>query len=149
MSSTSELKDAVNITTTNMVLLSIATAGIYPILWMYRNCSIIERVTKKKITDDTYIIWIAVCVGLGGAFSGNEEEALLILSGLLTIASSVLYIVWAFKAKDALSEYALTEHKIDIKMNGLNTFFLNIFYINYCINDLPEMQRKQQILSGT
>ena len=33
-------------------------------------------------------------------------------------------------------------------MNGFYTFFLNIFYVNYCINDLPEEQRKQLILRG-
>lgn len=70
------------------------------------------------------------------------------LSGILIVAANALYIVWAFKAKNALSEYALSEHKIDLRMNAFYTFFLNVFYINYCINDLPEEQRKQQILRG-
>ncbi len=67
------------------------------------------------------------------------------ISGILAIALGVLYIVWAFRAKKALQEYALTEYKIDLKMNGFYTFIFNIYYINSCINDLPEAQRRQQI----
>lgn len=148
MSTITELKDSINTKTVNLVLLTIATGGIYPILWMYKNCSVLESITKKKISDNVFIIWLAVCVGLGGAFTGTGEEALDIIAGLLTIASWVLYIVWSFKAKAALQEYALNEHKIDLRMNAFYTFIFTIYYINYCVNDLPEAKRKQEILSG-
>ncbi|ABN60159.1 conserved hypothetical protein [Shewanella baltica OS155] len=148
MSAITELKDKTNTKTLNLVLLTIATAGIYPILWLYSNYSVIDSITKKKTADNTFVIWIAVCAGLGGALAGNGESLLDIISLILTLASSVLYIVWAFKAKSALQEYALTEHKIDLRMNGFYTFFFTVYYINYCINDLPEAQRKQRILTG-
>jgi len=148
MSVITELKDKINTKTVNLVLLTIATAGIYPILWLYTNYPVIDAITKKRTADNTFIIWIAVCAGLGGALAGTGEDVLDVISLLLTLASSVLYIVWAFKAKSALQEYALTEHKIDLRMNGFYTFLFNVYYINYCINDLPEAQRKQQILTG-
>ncbi|KPV93066.1 hypothetical protein AN395_00192 [Pseudoalteromonas sp. P1-30] len=148
MSSITELKDSINTKTLNLVLLTFVTAGIYAIVWMFINTPKLEKLTSKKIADNTFLIWLAVCVGLGGAFAGSGEESLDIIAGLLTIASWVLYIIWSFRAKSALQEYALTEHKVDLRMNGIYTFFLTIYYINYCINDLPEAQRKQQILSG-
>lgn len=143
-----ELKDQINTKTTNLVLLTIATAGIYPIIWLFNNYKVIDKVTTATATaTDTYIIWIAVCIGLGGAFAGTGEEIMDVLSLILTIASSVLYIVWAFRAKKSLQEYALNTHKIDLKMNGFYTLFFNIYYINYCVNDLPEDQRKYNILN--
>jgi hypothetical protein len=148
MTSITELKDTVNTKTVNFVLLSIATGGIYPILWMYKNSPKIASITKKAISEEIFFIWLAVCVGLSGALAGSGEEVLDIISGILAIASVVLYIVWGFKAKSALQEYALHEHKIDLRMNGFYTFLFNIYYINYCINDLPEAKRKQDILSG-
>jgi|SRR5690554_2863598 len=148
MSSITELKDAIGTKTLNMVLLTIATGGIYPILWMYKNCSTIESITKKKIADNTFIIWLAVCAGLGGALAGSGDEVLDVIAGLLTIASCVLYIVWSFKARTALQEYALQEHRIDLRMNAFYTLIFTIYYINYCMNDLPEAKRKQEILSG-
>lgn len=148
MSKVTDLKDAINTKTLNFVLLTIATAGIYPIIWMFVNTQKLEKITAKKIADNNFLIWLAVCVGLGGAFSNLGEEILDVIAGLLTIASWVLYIVWSFKAKSALQEYALTTHKVDLRMNGFYTFMLTVYYINYCVNDLPEAQRKQQILNG-
>ena len=148
MSTINELKDKINTKTWNLVLLSIATAGIYLILWLYKNSKIISDTTKVRLVDDVYIIWIAVCAGLSGAFANLGNVALDFTSAVLSLASAVLYIVWAFKAKKALTEYALSEHKIDLRMNAFYTFLFNVYYINYCINDLPEEQRKQQILRG-
>ncbi|NYR13117.1 DUF4234 domain-containing protein [Pseudoalteromonas sp. MIP2626] len=148
MSTITELKDAINTKTLNLVLLTIATAGIYPVIWMFLNTQKLEKITSKKIADNTFLTWLAVCVGLGGAFSNLGDEILDVIAGLVTIASWVLYIIWSFRAKSALQEYALTEHKIDLRMNGFYTFMLTVYYINYCVNDLPEAQRKQQILTG-
>ena len=33
-------------------------------------------------------------------------------------------------------------------MNVLYTVLFDIFYINYCINDLPEEYRRQQVLNS-
>ncbi len=143
-----ELKDKINTKTLSMVLLSAATLGLYLLLWLVRTNQKISETTKIKLVDNTYIIWLAVCLGWSGALSNVGEALFDALSGILIVAANALYIVWAFKAKNALSEYALSEHKIDLRMNAFYTFFLNVFYINYCINDLPEEQRKQQILRG-
>lgn len=148
MSTITELKDAINTKTLNFVLLTIATAGIYSIVWLFINTPKIEKTSGKKVADNTFLIWLAVCVGLGGSFANQGDEILDVIAGLLTIASWVLYIIWAFKAKAVLQEYVLNEHKIDFKMNGFYTFLFTVYYINYCINDLPEAKRKQQILTG-
>ena len=72
-----------------------------------------------------------------------------VLGIILTVGIFVLYEIWAFKTREALQKYALNEHKIDLRMNAFYTFFMTVYYINYCINDLPEEQRKQQILRGS
>ena len=148
MSNISELKERVNTKTLNLVLLSIATLGLYPLLWLWQNVPVIDQVTKRKTADRTYLIWLAVCIAWGGALSNSGDTTIDAIGGLFSIAVLVLYVVWAFRARAALQNYALTEHKLDLKMNAFYTFFLQTFYINYCINDLPEAKRKQQILEG-
>jgi hypothetical protein len=148
MSTITELKGAVNTKTLNLVLLAIATGGIYPILWLYRNTPVIESITKRKIAPDSFIIWIAVCFGLSGMLGGAEESGALVIAGLLSVGAGVLSIIWAFKARVALQEYALNEHKIDLRMNAAYTLLLFVYYVNYCINDLPEVKRKQEVLGG-
>ncbi|MDC8803463.1 DUF4234 domain-containing protein [Halomonas pacifica] len=148
MSTINELKDSLNTKTLHLVLLTIATGGIYPLLWIYKNTSTIERITKNHIASSSFIIWIAVCVGLGGALAGSGDVSIDMIAGLLTIASWVLYIIWAFKARKAVQEYALHEHKVDLKTNAFYTILFTLYYVNYCINDLPEAKRKQNILAG-
>lgn len=149
MSSITELKDRVNTKTLTLVLLTMVTGGIYPILWMYRNSPTISSITQKQVVDDSFVIWLAVCVGLSGALTGSGEQGLDIVASILAIASGVLYIVWGFKARSSLQTYALHEHKLDLRMNGFYTFLFNVYYVNYCINDLPEAKRKQDILSAS
>lgn len=148
MSNISELKDEVDTKTINLVLLTIATGGIYLILWLNENYKIIDRVTKTKTADHAYIVWVAVCSGLSSMISGTGEETANFVAFMLAIAYTVLCVVWAFRARKSLQEYCLNEFKIDLKMNGFYTFLFNVYYINYCINYLPEAHRKQQILTG-
>lgn len=142
------LKERLSTKTSNLVLLAIATGGIYLIMWLYRNYQIFNEVTKSKTADDVYIIWIAVCVGLGGVVKGfqGNNSTLIMASFLLAMAGNVLWIVWAFRARKALQEYCLQEYKIDLTMNRFYTFLFSVFYINYCVNDLEEVERKHKIL---
>ncbi len=148
MTTITDLKDQIDTKTLNLVLLTIATAGIYPIIWLYSNYKVIDKVTNTQTANNTYIIWIAVCTGIAGALSNTGADVLENIMRILVIAEAVLYVVWAFKARRSLQEYVLNEYKIDLVMNRFYTFIFSIYYINYCINDLPEVQRKQQILSS-
>ncbi len=141
-----DLKNQINTKTMNLVLLTIATAGIYSIIWLLINYKVIDKITATTTATDTYIICIAVCVGLGGAFADTGVVVMDVLSAILIIASSVLYIVWAFRVRKSLQKYALNTHKIDLRMSGFYTFLFNVYYINYCINDLPEEQRKYSVI---
>ncbi len=148
MSSIADLKDAIACKTLTMALLTVATAGLYPLLWLYRNYRVIDEVTHVKTATDTFIIWIAVCIGIGGMMMRSEDDTSVGFGLLISLVSNILYIVWAFKAKSALEEYALREYKVDLRMNAFYTFALNVFYINFTINSLPDALRRQQILAG-
>ncbi len=148
MQEASELKDQIGTTTWHLVLMTLATAGIYPILWMWRHSSLIERTTGRSLGGDLMLIWIAVCIGWSSALVGTGEVALDIISSLFSLALAVLYIVWAFQARSALQQYALTTHGVDLRMNVFYTLLFTLYYVNYCINDLPEVKRKQAIIAG-
>lgn len=142
------MKNSMNTKTMNFILLGLVTGSIYNILWMNKATQVISDTTKTNLVDSTYIIWLSVCLGLSYLLSGTGDDMMNGLSAILVIAGLVLQIVWAFKAKTALTQYVLHEHRIDLKMNVFYTVILHLFYINYCINHLPEEERKQRILSG-
>ena len=142
-----ELQETINTTTLKLVLLAIVTGGIYLLLWMYRHCANIEQITKSKIAGETFFIWAAVLCGLGSLFQTIDGDASEIGS-IFMFAYSVLIIVWAFKARKALEQYAVS-HKIFLKMGTLYTILFSVIYINYCINKLPEIQWQQQQISNS
>jgi len=153
MTSITTLKDQLNTSTTHLALLSIATAGIFPVMWLYRHVRDIEDVTQAKISSDTFLIWLAACTGIGLALRtvGSDNDTLEAITGvgsLLQLAAGVLWCVWGFRARKALQDYALHQHRIELRMNAFYTLIFHVFYVNYCVNDLPEAARKKAILSS-
>jgi len=142
-----ELKDRVNTKTGNFVLLTFATAGLYPLFWIWENSKNIDEVTNTKTIDNVFLIWLIACYGWSTVLYVEDFEELMLISSLFSLASGVLCVIWAFRVRRSLQEYALNEHNIFLQMNRFYTFFLNVYYLNYCINDLPEVLRKQQVFS--
>nr|WP_036016589.1 hypothetical protein [Budvicia aquatica] len=158
MQDISTLKNALKTNTLSFVLLSLVSGGIYTLMWLYKNQSIMTDTINNKFSQGSFIIWIAVCFGLSNQLSnivsigvdeyGSGYDSVVILVLLLSLATNVLLIVWAFKAKIALQHYVLTTFKFELKMNVFYTFMFNVFYITYCINVMPEALQKHKIIHG-
>lgn len=148
MSSLNTLKDRLATSTWKLVLLTIATAGLYPILWLAQTTQLLREETKAQIVANWYPVWLIGVAGWVSALYSTRDRSLGEFAAGLSLGMAVLYIIWAFKAKSALEEWAIATHRVDPKMNSFYTLFMNIYYVNYCINDLPEEERKQKILSS-
>src|SRR5699024_11560729 len=70
------------------------------------------------------------------------------IATLISLVWIILTIIWAFRARAALQQYALTQFRFELKMNPVWTFLFHIFYINYCINTMPESLAKHRIIYG-
>lgn len=68
MTDISTLSQRLATPTLTFVLLTIATCGIWPLLWLYRKQQIISDTTGYPVCGDTFVIWLAVCFGLGRQF---------------------------------------------------------------------------------
>lgn len=142
--------------TLNFVLLSIVTFGVWPLLWLYKKQEIISETTGYPLYGNLFIIWLTVCFGVGRQMAAMASpdlagydptsDTLLGLSAVLSLACAVMYVVWAFKARTALRHYALNTFRFDLKMNAFYTVLFNVFYITYCINDMPQALAKHRII---
>jgi len=156
MNDISTLSQRLATPTLHFALLSVVTFGIWPLLWLYKKQDIISETTGMPGYGNPFIIWLAVCFGIGRQLAAMASpdlvgydptsDALLGLSTLLSLACAVMYIVWAFKARAALRHYALNTFHFDLKMNAFYTALLNVFYITYCINDMPQALAKHRII---
>lgn len=106
MTGISTLSQRLATPTLTFVLLTVATCGIWPLLWLYKKQDIISDTTGYPVCGNLFIIWLAVCFGLGRQFSvmaspdlagyHTGSDTLLVLSAILSFATGVMYIVWAF-----------------------------------------------------
>ncbi len=139
------LKSKVRTNTFSLVLLSLLTLGIYNAMWLFKNNSVIEDILEDKVLDHKFIIVLAALMGWSSFLSAETDFAT--VGALLSMLSGVVYIIWAFKAKRLIQNMMLNDYKIDYSMNSIYTFFFNIYYINYCINELEEDIKKSKVLS--
>ncbi|TBL69061.1 hypothetical protein [Hafnia alvei] len=158
MTDINTLSQRLNTRTLHFVLLRMVSCGVWPLLWLYKKQDIISETMGYPLYGNLFIIWLTVCFGLSRQLGvmatpdpySNDSlgDILLALSGLLSVASSVMYVVWAFKARTALRHYALNTFRFDLKMNAFYTVLFNVFYITYCINDMQQALAKHQIIHG-
>lgn len=138
-----DLKQRINLPTGTFLLLTIATVGVYAYHWLLKNTPLLEAASRKQITTEAYLVTAIGLLGWGGAFAGADASAAMAgLGALGVLAGAIMLIVWAFKAKDALRAYAAQAYGIDYQMNSFYTFIFGYFYINYCINEIPEEQAR-------
>lgn len=149
MTAITDLHEQVNMTTGKLVLLTVLTMGIYPVLWVAKTNDQIKKVSNTEVVSESYPIWMAGCAGWAAVFASAHNNDANMFGLLFNLALAVLYVIWAFKAKAVIENYVVSTFRVDPGLNNAYAIIFNIFYICYCINDLPEAQKKQQLLSGS
>ncbi|MDN0846240.1 DUF4234 domain-containing protein [Escherichia coli] len=163
-STISSLKEKLNTSTWHLVLLGVATYGVYPLMWLYKYQDTIMDETRQRFSSSAMIIWMAVCLGISAMLKmafpvqideygdvygySRGAETMYGIATLVSLVWIILTIIWAFRARAALQQYALTQFRFELKMNPVWTFLFHIFYINYCINAMPESLAKHRIIYG-
>ncbi|SBS36753.1 hypothetical protein MSP8887_03425 [Marinomonas spartinae] len=144
MSDIDALKKDVNMKTWQLLLLTLVTVGIYNLVWIFTTTNKIQRHTGIKVVGQPFLLVMSVCFAWAGVFSESSYFLVALLSLAISLSLLTLYEVWAFKVRKALQEVALVEHQQVYKMNVIYTFLFTLYYINYCINDLPKQLEKQK-----
>ncbi len=134
------LKNTLNMSTWLLVLLDVVTIGIYPLIWMWQKREAINKEVGAVLISDTFIIVMAIMTAL------NLICVVTDYGSYFGLAAGIGWIVFGFKARKILVAYALSELKIDLRMNGFYTFLFTLFYVVYCINNLPALSDRQSML---
>ena len=105
----------------------------------------IQNIGSPMVSVEDVFSVMSVCFAWAGVFSESIYPLVALLSLAISLSLLALYEVWAFKARKALQQVALVEHQQVYKMNVIYTFLFTLYYINYCINDLPKQLEKQKL----
>lgn len=133
-----------------MVLLVLVTFGVYYPVWFFRRRKGINRLdSPRKLALWPLLVFAAyfVVAFLFGVVSGASEggtagpETTLVFR-LVEVGVGILMIVQCFIIKDIIEDHAQGPDdaprdemfRPPVKLSGLATFFLSIFYLQYAIN---------------
>ena len=124
------------------IIFSVITLGIYIFYWVFSRKNSLNLISETKLNNAVVIIYFISAIGsyLGSYLGPNQggfisqDSYLIDFSNLLGFVSFISGIVISFKMKDILKEFSDNNEMI-ISYNWFLTFFLNIMYINYKINE--------------
>jgi hypothetical protein len=116
------------------------TCGLYMPFWYMKRRSFLESIdgsARIGQLQEWYIgLWavsmICTVVGSVGKSKGFE-----MLGSLANLAAAIVVLTMAFRTKALLERY-LSRMNLPERLSGLATFFLQIYYLQYRINRLPE-----------
>ena len=148
MKKISDLKNEIGQKTLNMFLLGWVTLGIYYIIWLVERYKVFNRIAGKEIVSRNYIIWIAALMGISSIFSYAGNPMVELFGSAIDMVWGIMFIITAFKISKAIDEYYTKEFKLDLSFNKFYLVIFNLFYINYCINELEEIEKKQEHLQS-
>jgi hypothetical protein len=118
--------------------LSLITFGIYFIYWMFTRVNNVNRISKVAKASI-----IAVYIYIGASILSNVVMYGFILvnfSLVLSLISIVAFYIAIYSLRRALIEVINQGTEEQVKIGPIKTFFFNIFYIQYKINEAIDNQ---------
>lgn len=135
-----DLKTLFNMSTFLLVVLNMLTLGIFPIIWLWQKKDTVNQAVGSNLINETFLIVMAIMTAL------NLICVFTDMGSFFGLALGVGWMVYAYRARTILVNYAAKTLGADLRMNGVWTFFFTLFYVNYCINDLPNLVARQNLM---
>ncbi len=128
--------------------LSILTLGIYYTYWMFTRTRLINRIHDRTISMNLVIVVIGLLIAsqVFGFMSNAETEAgnYRNLSTLTSIAYSISNLFWVFTVRNRIHQMSAAGREQGFWLGGILTFFLQVIYMQYKINEYHDTQLATQ-----
>lgn len=141
------LTDEVGMKTLNFVLLGIFSGGIYYFIWITERYHIFNSFGSNILSKQTINI-TGILFGINILFLSTAIPSLVLIGSLANFAGWIMFIIMTFKIIRAMELYYAKNFNLDLKFNKIWMVLFHLFYINYCINELKEIEVKNQALQG-
>jgi len=124
-----------------VVALELFTCGLYTPIWFIQRGRFLNGLdTSESINDGMSIASLTVWVlsFFAVVFSGiMHNPGLMRLAHLANLTGAVVVIIMSFRAREMIEQHMrrIGQH---VRLSGLATFFLQVIYLQYHINRIPE-----------
>ena len=128
-----------------VLLLSIVTCGLFIWIWALVEASWLRKVQP---TSKAVVLWsTAVLVNIVYVvLSVSQDPSTKALATVFWLGGSVLWIVGSFSMKNSIEEHYNTAEPIGLELNGVMTFFFNVFYFQYHFTQINETRKRQGLM---
>lgn len=140
------VKKALNMSAVAYFFINVFTLGFFFFYFQYKLGNIFKEVLKdfpdKAVlnTLDTRrkVALIAIIVSVVTAFGYGFTDSIIfdLLNRISSLVGMIYSILWAFTARQALRQYAMSTFGVDCSPNGFLLFFFGGTALTYKINDL-------------
>jgi GYF domain 2/Domain of unknown function (DUF4234) len=127
------------------VLLGVVTCGLFGWIW-----AIVQAGWMKKVqpTSKAQMLWsFAVLLFVVDiALDVSGEPTLKALSVVGRLGGAVLWIIASFSMKNSMEEHYNSAEPIGLDLNGVMTFFFNVYYFQYHFTQINETRKRQGLM---
>ncbi len=118
--------------------LCLFTFGIYAVYWLVSRTNQANTLAKHKVSQNLVYGYVALyAINIGLAFTSIPEG----LSALVSLASFVVGIVLVFSLRRSIKELINEGSNEPVHLGGILTFFFNVIYFQYKINEAIDNQK--------
>jgi hypothetical protein len=115
-----------------VLLFTLVTFGIFFIVWIFIQAAWVKKIHPRSNAMTLLVVYLALVL-LGNVISGasQKDSSEAAMGSLLVLAGSIVSIVGIFSMRRAMINYYNTVEPIGLKLSGVLTFFLGVFYLQY------------------
>ncbi|MBB1422726.1 DUF4234 domain-containing protein [Pseudoalteromonas sp. SG43-7] len=118
--------------------LAVITFGIYGVYWLISRTNKANALATKQISQGLIYGYLALYVA---NLILSITEVLPVLSIIISLASILVGLIFIFSLRSSISELINKGSSEPVKLNGVLTFFFNIIYFQYKINEAIDQQK--------
>ncbi len=125
-----------------VLILGIITCGIFGWVWALIQSSFVKKIDAASKATLYYAIALALfAVSIVSNISPETRP----FSGLLNIGGAVLWLIAAFNIRSSLEQHYTSAEPIGLVLNGVMTFFFNIYYFQYHFTKINELKKRRAL----
>ncbi len=129
-----------------VLLLSVVTCGIFLWIWALVEANWVRKVqpTSKGMVLWSFTILLSLIEVVLAAFPDDTAKAVAIV---LRLGGAILWITGTFSMKSSIEEHYNTAEPLGLELNGVLTFFFNVFYFQYHFTKINELRKSQGLMA--
>lgn len=136
-----KIKTLPRFTTWAVLGLAIITMGIYPIYWLYSRTKRLNATLSEELKIPNWVVMGALTsyiLYFVLTILSIFVPELAILGTLLVLVYFVLFIIWIYKFRGVINTLTDTKRGDTVWIGPILTFFINVYYFQYKINQIHD-----------